>query len=331
MRLPLGSWRVWLGFAISFVFLFFALRGQDFDRIWEALRQADYVWLLPALAAYFLGVLVRSIRWHFLSRAVRPIATRRLFPVVVIGYMANNVLPLRAGELVRSYTLSTRFGVRKSGALATIAIERIFDGLTMLTFMLVASVSIALTSDLRSVAIIATVLFPILMTLLFAMVFSTRLREALIVLSVRLLPGRVGVRVEEMAHAFFEGLGILRRRQDLILVTLTSLLAWLLEASMYLLIAEGFAFDVSPLAILMVTAVANLATLIPSSPGYVGPFETGVLLVLNGALGIEREVALSYAIVVHAALYFPVTVLGLILWWRESFSWRDVRNVEEAM
>lgn len=331
MRLPLGSWRVWLGFAISFVFLFFALRGQDFDRIWEALRQAEYIWLLPAIVAYFLGVVVRSVRWHYLLRVVQPVSPRRLFPVVAIGYMANNVLPLRAGELVRSYTLATRFGVRKSASLATIAIERIFDGLTMLAFMLVASLSIALTSDLRAVAVIATVLFPILMGLLFAIVFSPRLREAMIQLSVRLLPGRVGERVEQMAHAFFEGLGILRRRQDLISVTLTSLLAWLLEASMYLLIAQGFAFDVSPLAILMVTAVANLATLIPSSPGYVGPFETGVLLVLNGALGIERELALSYAIVVHAALYFPITVLGLIFWWRESFSWRDVRKAEEAV
>jgi glycosyltransferase 2 family protein len=97
---------------------------------------------------------------------------------------------------------------------------------------------------------------------------------------------------------------------------------------MYLLVAEGFNLDVSALAIVMVTAVANLATLIPSSPGYVGPFETGVLLVLNGALGIERELALSYAIVVHAALYFPITILGLIFWWRESLSWREVRRSE---
>jgi uncharacterized membrane protein YbhN (UPF0104 family) len=79
----------------------------------------------------------------------------------------------------------------------------------------------------------------------------------------------------------------------------------------------------------MVTAVANMATLIPSSPGYVGPFETGVVLVLNGALSIERALSLSYAVVVHAALYFPITLLGLIFWWRESFSWRDARRAAE--
>src|SRR5690349_9452190 len=125
------SWRVWLGFGISFVFLFFAVRGQDIERIREALHEANYVWILPALAAYFLGVAVRSIRWHYLLRSVQDIAPRRLFPVVTIGFMANNVLPFRAGEVVRSYALSARYGVRKSSALATIAIERVFDGLTM--------------------------------------------------------------------------------------------------------------------------------------------------------------------------------------------------------
>ncbi len=322
------SWRVWLGFGISLVFLYFAVRGQDFERIGQALREASYIWLIPALIAYFLGVAVRSIRWHYLLRSIQDIAPRRIFPVVTIGYMANNVLPFRAGEVVRAYALATRYGVRKSAGLATIAIERIFDGLTMLIFMLVASLSIALTSDLQAVAIIATVLFPLLTVMLVLFVFAPGLRDFMIDLSVKLLPGKVGIRVQEMAHAFFDGLGILKRRLDLISVALTSLLAWLLEASMYLLVAQGFNLDVSPLAILMVTAVANLATLIPSSPGYVGPFETGVLLVLNGALGIERELALSYAIVVHAALYFPVTILGLVFWWRESLSWREVRRAE---
>ncbi len=325
------SWRVWVGFLVSLFFIYIALRNQDFGHMWQALREAEYRWLVPALAVYFLGVMVRSVRWHYLLRAVQDIPPRRLFPIVVIGYMANDILPLRAGEVVRSYALSARFGVSKSSSLATIAIERIFDGLTMLGFIAIASLSIALTGDLRTIALIALLLFPLLMLGLTLFVRVEWLRERIVGLGVRALPGRVGERVEALAHSFVEGLGILKRRQDLIGVGLTSILAWLLEASMYLLIAQSFGLDLSPAAILMVTAVANLATLIPSSPGYVGPFETGVLLVLNGALGISRALALSYAIVVHAALYFPVTFLGLIYWWRESFSWRDAQKAEEAI
>ncbi|HMM42418.1 MAG TPA: lysylphosphatidylglycerol synthase transmembrane domain-containing protein [Thermomicrobiales bacterium] len=325
------SWRVWAGLLVSLVFIYFALRNQDFGHIWQALREAEYGWLIPAVAVYFLGVMVRSVRWHYLLRAVQDIPPRRLFPIVVIGYMANNILPLRAGEVVRSYALSARFGVSKSSSLATIAIERIFDGLTMLAFIAVASLSVALTGDLWTIALVALLLFPLLMVALIAFVRVAWLRDTLVSLGVRALPGQVAPRVEALAHSFVEGLGILKRRQDLLGVGLTSVLAWLLEASMYLLIAQGFNLDLSPAAVLMVTAVANMATLIPASPGYVGPFETGVLLVLNGALGISRALALSYAIVVHAALYFPVTVLGLIYWWRESFSWRDAQQAEEAI
>ena len=325
-----SSWRVWLGFGISLIFIYFALPGQDFDLIAESLRGASYIWILPALVTYFAGVGVRSLRWAYLLRPIQRISPRRLFPVVAIGYMGNNVLPLRAGEVVRSYALSVRFRVRKTGALATIAVERIFDGLTMVLFMLVASLSIALTTDLRNLFMVATGLFVVLSLGLFLMVFAPGLRFRLIALAVSILPARFGERIERMANSFIQGLGILRRRQDLIVVAFASVTAWTLEASMYYFIAEGFSLDLSFSAILMVTAVANLATLIPSSPGYVGPFEAGVVLVLAGALGVQRELALSYAVVVHAALYFPITLVGFFFWWRESLSWREIREAEES-
>ena len=324
-----SSWRVWLGFAVSLVFIYFALRGQDFDLILQSLRGASYIWLLPALVAYFAGVGLRSLRWAYLLRPIQHIDARRLFPVVAIGYMGNNVLPLRAGEVVRSYALSARFRIRKTGALATIAVERIFDGLTMVLFMLVASLSIALTTDLRNLFLIATGLFVVLSAILIVMVFAPGIRLRLVALAVGILPARFGERIERMANSFIQGLGILRRRRDLIVVACASVLAWTLEASMYYFIAVGFNLDLSPSAILMVTAVANLATLIPSSPGYVGPFEAGVMLVLVGALGIQRETALSYAVVVHAALYFPITLVGFFYWWRESLSWSEIRQAEE--
>lgn len=324
------SWRIWLGFLISIVFLYLALRGQDFELIWDSLSTAEYVWLLPALVAYFLGVAVRAIRWDFLLRPLARLSPAQVFPVVVIGYMANNVLPLRAGELVRSYALSSRYHVRKSGSLGTIAVERIFDGFTMVVFILIASLSIALNSDLRNVYHFAAILFAVLALALLILVFAPTTRDRVITWVMGLLPDKISERLHPMVEAFIAGLGIFRRWQDLLSVVLTSLLAWLLEASMYLFVAEAFNLDLSPAAILLITAVANLATLIPSSPGYVGAFEYGVVLAMTSALGIGREVALSYAVVVHAALYFPVTVLGFIFWWRESLSWREMQSTEEA-
>src|SRR5690242_20168071 len=111
------SWRVWAGILISAGFIVFALRGQDFGRIRDALGQADYWYLLPALALYLVGVWVRAVRWSILLRPVVALRARQTFPIVVVGYMANNVLPLRTGEVVRSYMLDQRYGVKKTSAL----------------------------------------------------------------------------------------------------------------------------------------------------------------------------------------------------------------------
>ncbi len=323
--------RVWIGFAISLAFIYVAFRGQDLSRVWGALSRANYWYVIPALALYFAGVWVRAVRWSILLRPLRRLSARDLFPVVVIGYMANNALPLRAGELVRSYVLGNRTGVRKTSSLATIAVERLFDGLTMLGFILVASISIGLTSELRHLVLIAAALFGLALVGLVAVSLS-HVRDRLLHAALDRLPARVAVPLRHATGAFHEGLGALRRRENLVQVALASVTAWLLEASMYAMVARGFGLGLDPASILLTTGVANLATLIPSSPGYVGPFEAGVLLALAGAVGIEREAALSFAVVVHAALYFPVTLWGLAYWWRESLSWRDVRqfSTEEA-
>ena len=318
--------RFWIGLLISAVFLYLAFRGQDFQEIGSALRQANYWYVLPALGLYFIGVYLRTFRWAWVLRGVVPLQTRRLFSVVVIGYMANNVLPLRAGELVRSYVLSTRTGMRKTSILATIAVERIFDGLTMLLFILVASLFIGLTDQLEAVTLIAAGLFGLLVVLVLFLTTSSA-RELLIRWLLPRLPLMIRERAERMIESVFAGLSVLRRRNDVIVVSAVSITAWLFEASMYLVIAIGFGLEIGVAAILLVTAVANLATLIPSSPGYVGPFEAGVLLALVGAVGVQRELALSFAIVVHATLYLPITLWGLGYWWRESLSWRDVRTL----
>src|SRR5436190_22601264 len=117
--------KFWLGLAVSLVFLGLVFWGQNPAQIWGALQQANYAALLPALVFYFLGVGVRTVRWQVLLRPILP-QTRflQLFEVVVIGYMANDILPARLGEVVRAYVLSRRERITKSATLGTIVVER---------------------------------------------------------------------------------------------------------------------------------------------------------------------------------------------------------------
>jgi glycosyltransferase 2 family protein len=328
------SWRVLLGLLISAAFLFYAFRGQDYGAIVDSLKGVNYWLLIPALILYFFGVLARSFRWSVLLRPVKHIHTWDLLPITVIGFMANNVLPLRTGEVVRSYVLSRTQGVRKTAALATIAVERIFDGLTMVGFMLVAALFVDFTSALRHVMTVAVILFVIAIAVLGVMTFAASLRTRFIRFGVQLLPNSFAARIEHMAEAFFSGLAALRSPRAVGLVALSSIVAWSFEASMYLVIARAFGGSIKAVMdvpeTLLTTGVANLATLVPSSPGYVGPFEAGIKTVLEGALNASGSQALSYAILVHAALWFPVTVWGAVEWSRLHLSLKQVRAEVES-
>ncbi|MCA9834935.1 MAG: flippase-like domain-containing protein [Thermomicrobiales bacterium] len=325
------SLRVALGLGISAVFLYLAFRGQDFGEIRDSLGRTNLWWLIPALALYMLGVYLRAIRWRILLRPVAPNATsNQLFPIVAIGFMANNVLPLRAGEIVRSVVVGRELNVSKTSTLATIAVERIFDGVTMLAFLAFSMIFVSLTSELQHLAIVSFIVFAGLLLGLGLLTFAGDFVSRMLQLVLGPLPAGVATRVEQLAESFLGGLGVLKSRGDLARVMILSIGAWLLEASMYYLLAIGFGEQVraamDPAVTLLTTGVANLSTLIPGAPGYIGQFEYGVKLVLNGAFDVAESQALAYAILVHAALYFPITLAGLVLWFRRSLRFSDLRE-----
>ena len=95
------NWRLWIGILISVVFLYLSLRGLKLAEFWQALQNANYWWLIPGVAVYFLAVWVRAWRWHYMLRPLKKIPTKTMFPIVTIGYMGNNIYPARAGEVLR--------------------------------------------------------------------------------------------------------------------------------------------------------------------------------------------------------------------------------------
>lgn len=324
--------RIILGFAVSAFFLFFALRGQDYQAIKDAFSQVTWWYLIPALGLYFIGLLVRAYRWSVLLRPVEHVSARQLAGINAVGLMANNVLPLRTGEFVRAYALSQRTTVTKSTALATIAVERIFDGMTLLSFIAVSMLFVDLTSQLSRVAELAMLIFGFALVALVLLAKGGALRDRMLQLALGPLPDSLSTRVNRMAESFISGLGIFHNGRELALVSISSVVAWGFEASMYYVVARAFGNPIEAAMgipeTMLTTGIANLATLVPSSPGYVGPYEAAVILVLSGALGLSRELALSYAVLVHVMLWLPVTIWGVIEWSRLHLSLRQVESAE---
>lgn len=323
-------WYVWLGVAVSLVFLFFTLRGLKLAEVWATLRQANYWWLIPGVAVYFVAVWARTWRWHYLLGQVKRVSLRSLFPVVVIGYMGNNVYPARAGEVIRAYVLKRKENVDVSPSLATIVVERIFDGVVMLFFVFVALPLTPLPADLRRVVILASLLFSGLLVAFFALASAPRRAQVLYTWAIdRLLPERWRLQAKGVLDRFMDGLRCLRSGRDVLMIFVTSVFIWLTETVKYWFVMHGFGFTVPFYVLMLMAAVVNLATTVPSAPGYVGTFDGPGIAVLVG-FGVAFSVAAGYTLVLHAALWLPITLLGVYYMWRESVSWRDFGRAAEV-
>ncbi|MDQ5824673.1 MAG: flippase-like domain-containing protein [Chloroflexota bacterium] len=348
------SRRFIIGLVISLVFLGWALLQENPAKIVATIAGMNWLSLLPALAFYFIGVWIRAVRWRILLAPLRlKMGLLEIFQIVVIGYMANNLLPARIGELVRAYVVGKREGVRKTSTLATIVVERIFDGLVMIGFVASALLFVILFNpDILSVGtghtfgtlivnwspyiVLGAVAFLAFLVFFVAIASSQRRMEGLLRFGMRFVPGRLHERVERLATAFIVGLGSLRSRANMVVVFSLSILAWLFEAGMYFSIGNwGFGLtgsDTEPVpfyAYVLATGIINLSTLLPQAPGYLGVFEVVGIGVLVGAFGVDRGAATSYVFLLHVALYLPVTLLGVVFLARESLSWRELTDLEK--
>jgi len=317
-------WQFWLGMAISVLCLYLVLRGLQLGRVWQAMQNARYLWLVPGVMVYFLAVWARTWRWHYMLRPIKRVPLTHLFPVVAIGYMGNNVYPARAGELIRAYVLKRKEGISISASLATVIVERIFDGVVMLLFVFIGLPLVPnIPDEWRQFVILFSLLFFGALGVFFLIAASPSRSQAVYTWIIdRLIPGRLRGPVRGFADRFMEGLHCLRSGRDVAMIFTTSVVIWLTETVKYWFVMHAFAFSVSFFVLMLMNGVVNLFTTVPSAPGYVGTFDAPGIEVL-AAFGVGRELATAYTLVLHGALWFPITMVGAWYMWRESLSWRD--------
>jgi uncharacterized protein (TIRG00374 family) len=327
----LKRWQFWLGAGISALFLVIALRNLHLGDVWAEMRAARYGWILPGVVVYFFGVWARTWRWDYLLRPLKRIPLRRLFPVVVIGYMGNNVYPARAGEVIRAYVLRRREGVSISASLATIVVERVFDGLVMLIFVFIGLPFTPMPGWLQGMVIAASLLFFGALALFMTLAIKIEWAELAYGWAIdRVVPARFRAPVRGFADRFMTGLHSLRSGRGVLMIFVTSIVIWLAETVKYWFVMHAFDFTVPFWVLMLMNGIVNLATTIPSSPGYVGTFDAPGIEILS-IFGVERNLAAGYTLVLHAALWLPITLLGFWYMGRESISWRDFGQAEKSL
>jgi uncharacterized protein (TIRG00374 family) len=303
-------WYFWVGLLLSALFLFLALRGLPLDSLWKTIKSASFWWLIPAVLVYFIAVWARAWRWHYLLLPIKPIPTLKVFPVLTIGYMGNNIFPARAGELIRSVILKRNHNVSISSSLATILIERIFDGIVVLGFIFINLGEVISLGNFQFIAFWGSVFF--LSAFLIVLAMALYPAKASMALSKKinvLVPLKWRERVVDFFNRFIDGLSSLRSPTALLMVVATSVLIWIIESTVYWLVMQAFLFDVSFINLVFINGAVNLATTLPSAPGYIGTFDAPGIVLLK-AFGVDAATAAGYMLVLHATLWMPITALG---------------------
>jgi len=335
MKRHYKRWLFWLGLIISAIFLYLAFREIDYSELWAALGTTRWWWLVPGLAVYFIGVLVRTWRWQYLLKPLKKVSIRTLFPIINIGYMGNNVFPLRMGEVLRSVVLKRREDVSISGSLATIIVERIFDAVVVVGFVLLNLGQLAnlpsanAFSQLGGLATWAVVIFltGLFIFILIAMFPKPAMRLIHTIVQ-HLLPERWRESLIKIADRFLEGLMSLRSPKDALMIFLTSVLIWTLETGLYWCVDRSLGLGLHFGQLMLINGVVNLVLLIPAAPGGLGTFDAAGRAVLE-AFAVQPEPALGFTLVLRIALWVPITLVGAMYFVREGLRWTtDVKEMQ---
>lgn len=324
-----------IGVIISGGALYLAFRGAQLDQVGAALSTAHYGYALAALAIIAVSTYVRGLRWSTLLQG--RLSPTRGFWLFNTGFLFNNVLPFRLGELVRVYLASRLPALRFAEVLSSIVVERLIDMMSVVAILavLLQIPALAIPPELRAAGMVmlAGALVGIVALFLAARFPAWVLRTSQRILERLPLPERLSVEgIVGQIEPFMDGLVALRDFRTFILALAYSALAWLMSGvSAWVLL---FAFDDfgSPgLGIGFLAIVgAGLGIAVPSLPGAVGPFEAAVKLALV-AVGFGGGLALSYALVLHAINYATTTVLGALGLVREGLSFGEVARAARAV
>jgi hypothetical protein len=320
--------RVGLSIAISLLFLGFAVRGVDWEQAGAALGGANYFWILPTLPVTVWTLYIRAQRWRVFLHAVGVPGMRHLVAATNIGFMANMVLPLRIGEVIRPVLVSRREGLPLSGVLASVLLERIFDMFTILLLFGVSASIVPVSDQVRQWGWMLMGLA----TSVGATIALIRWQEKLALAIARrvtdLLPPKVGEGLYGFIAGFVKALEMLDSPVTFLRAFAWSLFLWVVIASVYTFAFLSFHMDV-PVFVgsLVLTAVVAIAVSVPSAPGYIGAFQLGCVLGL-AIFAVPKSEAIAFSIVVHLTQFVSVIAAGLYSLWKENISLREVESVE---
>ncbi len=325
--------RIFLGLGVSLVSAVVLAAVIDWREFVALLARVNYWYLIPATCCIVASYYCRALQWRYVLGGVRRLPVYPLFRITMLGFLAKTLLPARLGEVVRAYILARKQRLSKGTAFGSVIVTRLLDGAIL--FLILGGFAILIPAKIAGFKAGGTTGFIIYTAIVsFFVLFYFKRETATSIVKFVFAPfsKRLAVKIVRSLDKFIHGFSCFRSPADLGKAFLYSCAIWLLVALSYYFVNLGFEFTSSlPLyAPFLLVAIVSLAISIPSSPGFIGTMELGVLAALHIIEpALTRNEGLSYAIVVHVVQVLPAVGIGLFYLWTEHLTIAELVKTEE--
>jgi len=332
------DWRTFVGVGLAIGLLVFSLRGISLDEVMGEIARANPILFLASIVLAVGPMLVRAWRWKALLEPVCPgTSFYSRFSTTMIGFMANNVLPARVGEVARAYALSRVEPITTIASVGSLVVERLLDGVVVIAFLFIAmalpnfpgiGASMGLGTGMNTILAILGIITLIVLTMVIFPKTIVRLVDSITGL---LLPARFRRPIVEALETLLGGLSALRHPKLLARAGLWSIGVWLVNTYAFWLGFKAFGIELPFSAALFLQSLIALAVALPSAPGFFGLWEAAARLGLHEIWGVELSKALGFAIGFHIGSFLTVTIPGIYFTWRIGLSWGEMGKRTEGI
>jgi uncharacterized protein (TIRG00374 family) len=312
--------KILTGICISITFIWLTLQQIDIKRSFELIAGVKYFALIPGVLVYVFTYILRSMRYYYILLPLKKTKVFDNFPYTVIGFFANNIVPLRFGELIRAKIMSERLCVSCSSVLATIVIERLFDVIMFVLFFFLIVMVMSFPEFIKKSFYILTVVFFICLTMLYIML--THKNKALKVLS-KIPISSIVESLTVFLNRFTGGLLVLKKPSILMKSFIFSGILWITEALFVVIVAYACGIDISILGGIFTIIIIGIGGIIPTAPGYFGAFELMGVLALS-TLSVDKDLAFMCTAICHFLQLVIIFTLGTLCVVKTKITFSDL-------
>ena len=301
------------GIVISIGGIYWAFRDFKFSDFKASIQEVEIIYLVIATFLLWGSVWLRALRWKWLFKKADSPSVPSLYRAELIGYFGNNVLPLRLGELLRSYIVGKENNLSKSFVIGTVVLERLMDMLALTSLAFLLFLIYPLEGSIRDYVLWSGIISIFTITISLIILHRIKIIKAdykILIIIKRIIDGILSI-----------------RKEMVIPVIISSLLIWCIYWMDVFLLQRAFQFNLSWAQVLTVLVISSVALSIPSAPGMIGTFHATVKYTMVDLFAYTANEGNSFAILMHAYGYILFTLLGAYFFMRSQFHKNAIKNV----